>query len=102
MIPSLAEPDTPVSCLPAQSDHSHPYLVGLNLSCVVYRDVPSLPTPSPILSPAQSSGAESSDDEEYFRLKESYHKATQLYSRASLDTDKLCDELKGTRVPHLV
>ena len=56
-------------------------------------------TPSPIPSDlGQSSGVESSDDEEYFKLKESYYKAIELYSGVSLDADKLCDELKATRV----
>ena len=53
-------------------------------------------TPSLILSdPRQSSGAEPSDDEEYYKLKEAYHKAIELYSGASLDANKLCDELKA-------
>jgi hypothetical protein len=30
-------------------------------------------------------------------LKEAYNKAIELYIRASLDADKLCDELKATR-----
>jgi hypothetical protein len=52
----------------------------------------------PILSdPEQSSGAESSDDEEYYKLKEAYNKAIELYSGASLDADKLRDELKAAR-----
>ena len=54
-------------------------------------------TPSLILSdPRQSSGDASSDDEEYFKLKEAYHKAIELYSGASLDVDKLRNELKAT------
>ena len=36
-----------------------------------------------------------SDDEEYYKLKEAYHNATELYSGASLDADKLHDELKA-------
>jgi hypothetical protein len=43
----------------------------------------------------QSSGDASLDDEEYFKLKESYLKATELYSGANLDTNKLYDELKA-------
>ena len=53
-------------------------------------------TPSLIPSDlGQSSGAKSPDDEEYFKLKESYHKATELYSGANLDVNKLRDELKA-------
>ena len=39
MIPSHASPDSPVSHLPSQSDLSPPYPVGLNLACIVQRDV---------------------------------------------------------------
>ena len=39
MILSLAEPNSLVSHLPSQSDRSAPYLVGLNLACIVLRDV---------------------------------------------------------------
>ena len=46
--------------------------------------------------PRQSSGDASSDHEEYFKLKEAYLKVTDLYSGASLDADKLRDELKAT------
>ena len=35
MILSPAEPNSLVSRLPSQSDHSPPYPVGLNLSCIV-------------------------------------------------------------------
>ena len=53
-------------------------------------------TPLPIPSdPGQSSGAKSSDDEEYFKLKEFYHRATELYSGVSLYADKLRNELKA-------
>ena len=41
MIPSPTELDNPVSHLPSQSDRSPPYPIGLNLSCIVLRDVPS-------------------------------------------------------------
>ena len=47
-------------------------------------------------NPGQSFGDASSDDEEYFKLKESYIKAIELYSKASLDANKLCDEPKAT------
>ena len=40
-IPSHAAPNSPVSRLPSQSDRSPPYPVGLNLACIVQRDVPS-------------------------------------------------------------
>jgi len=46
--------------------------------------------------PKQSSGDASSYHKEYFKLKEAYLKATELYSGASQDADKLCDELKAT------
>jgi hypothetical protein len=36
-----------------------------------------------------------SDHEEYFKLKEAYLKVIDLYSGASLDADKLCNELKA-------
>ena len=42
MIPSHVAPDSSVSRLPSQSDRSPPYPVGLNLACIVQRDVPSL------------------------------------------------------------
>ena len=52
--------------------------------------------PSPIPSdPGQSSGAKLLDNEEYFKLKEAHNKATELYSGASLDANKLRDELKA-------
>ena len=35
MIPSLAEPNSPMSRLPSQSDRSPPYPIGLNLACIV-------------------------------------------------------------------
>ena len=38
---SHAEPDSPTSSLPSQSDRSPPYPIGLNLACIVQRDVPS-------------------------------------------------------------
>jgi hypothetical protein len=41
-IPSHVAPDSPVSRLPSQSDCSPHYPVGLNLACIVQRDVPSL------------------------------------------------------------
>ena len=41
MIPSHAALDSPESCLPSQSDRSPPYPIGLNLACIVQRDVPS-------------------------------------------------------------
>jgi hypothetical protein len=46
---------------------------------------------------AQSFGDASSEDEAYLHLKESYRKVTDLYSGASLDIDKLHDELKAAR-----
>ena len=50
----------------------------------------------PTLSvPTWSSSDESSDDEEYLQLKESYHKLTDLYSGASRDAERLRDELKA-------
>ena len=45
--------------------------------------------------PGQSSSDASSDHEEYFKLKEAYLKVTDLYSSASLDVDKMRDELKA-------
>ena len=42
MIPSHATLDSPVSHLPSQSYRSPPYPVGLNLACIVQRDIPSL------------------------------------------------------------
>jgi len=47
--------------------------------------------------PGQSSSDASSDHEEYFKLKEAYLKVTDLYSEASLDADKLCNELNAAR-----
>ena len=47
-------------------------------------------------NPRQSFGDASSDHEEYFKLKEAYCKVTDLYSGASLDADKLHDELNAT------
>ena len=41
MIPSPADLDSPVSRLPSQSDRSPPYPVGLNLACIMQRDIPS-------------------------------------------------------------
>jgi hypothetical protein len=38
-----------------------------------------------------------SDHEEYFKLKEAYLKVIDLYSGASLDVDKLRDELMAAR-----
>ena len=49
-------------------------------------------------NPEQSSSDASSDHEEYFKLKEAYLKVTDLYSGASLDTNKLRDELKVAHV----
>ena len=46
-------------------------------------------------NPGQSSGDALSDHEEYFKLKEAYLKFIDLYSGASLDADKLHDELKA-------
>jgi hypothetical protein len=46
-------------------------------------------------NPRQSFGDASSDHEEYFKLKEAYLNITNLYSGASLDADKLHDELKA-------
>ena len=40
MISSHVAPDSPVSHLPSQLDRSPP--VGLNLGCIMYRDIPSL------------------------------------------------------------
>ena len=52
--------------------------------------------PSPIPSDlGQSYRDAASDDEEYFKLKEFCCKAIELYSGASLDADKLRDELKA-------
>ena len=45
-------------------------------------------------NPEQSSSDASLDHEEYFKLKEAYLKVIDLYSGASLDTNKLRDELK--------
>ena len=45
--------------------------------------------------PRQSSSDALLDHEEYFKLKEAYLKVTNLYLGASLDTDKLRDELKA-------
>ena len=47
-------------------------------------------------NPGQSSGDASSDHEEYFKLKEAYLKVTDLCSGASLNINKLHDELKAT------
>ena len=69
--------------------------MGLNLACIVQRDVPSMHTITNPIRPRTVFGAKSSDDEEYFKLKESYHKATELYLGANLDANKLCDELKA-------
>jgi len=42
MIMSPVEPNSlPVSHLPSESDRTPPYPVGLNLACIVQRDVPS-------------------------------------------------------------
>ena len=38
-IPSHVAPDSLVSRLPPQSDCSPPYPVGLNLACIVHRDI---------------------------------------------------------------
>ena len=50
-----------------------------------------------MFDPGQSSGEVSLGHEEYFKLKEAYLKVIDLYSGASLDTNKLHDELKATR-----
>ena len=39
MILCPAEPDSPMSHLPSQSDRSPPYPVGLNLASIVQRDI---------------------------------------------------------------
>ena len=44
---SHAAPDSPVSHLPSKSDCSPPYPMGLNLACIVQRDVPSPIPPDP-------------------------------------------------------
>ena len=71
-MPSLILSDLRQSSGDASSDH----------------EVPSIP--------GQSSGDASSDHEEYFKLKEAYLKVTDLYSGASLDANKLRNELKAT------
>ena len=72
-MPSSIPSNPGQSCTNASSDH----------------EVPSIP--------GQSSGDASSDHEEYFKLKEAYLKVKDLYSGASLDINKLRDELKAAR-----